>query len=64
MNNRPRLVFRLIDDDGTVVMTKLGERLFLTQPAGEKLVMLGCMKTTARKTPSFRKGVKYYATKI
>lgn len=62
MNNRPRLIYRLIQDEA-VVKVQINERVYLIRGADGEFYIAGCLKKTQRKAPSFRKGAKHYATK-
>lgn len=62
MNNRPRLIYKLIQDE-SVVKVQINERVYLIRGADGNFYIDGCLKKYQKKTPSFRKGVKHYATK-
>lgn len=54
MNNRLRLVYKL---------TPVNKRIYLMWKTDKKIYIDGYIKKTQKKTPSFRKEAKRYATK-
>lgn len=62
MNTRPRLLYKLMQQNGIdVVKTWDKGRLLLVQINKPPFHVKGNLKRLARKTSSFRKGKKYYA---